>query len=144
MPDRTEKDIYQIIWLIRRLFRAFAQKSGENLEVFGISVADRAVMEFLYPEKKLSVPEIAKQYNVSRQHVQATVNSLLNQKWVVSLENPRHKRSPHIMLNEKGRMLFESVLRKDEETIKVLFSHLEKNDVHITLKTLQSLLAKLN
>ncbi|MCB1983848.1 MAG: winged helix-turn-helix transcriptional regulator [Burkholderiales bacterium] len=144
MPERTEKEIYQIIWLIRRLFRAFAQKSAENLETFGISVADRAVMEFLYPEKKLSVPEIAKQYHVSRQHVQATVNSLLNQELVLSLENPRHKRSPHIMLNENGRMLFESVLRKDEETIKVLFSHLEKNDVHITLKTLQSLLAKLN
>lgn len=144
MTETNEKEIYQIIWLIRRLFRALAQKSGENLEVFGISVADRAVMEFLYPEKKLSVPEIAKQYKVSRQHVQATVNSLLDQKLVESRENPRHKRSPHIMLNEKGCMLFESVLQKDEETIRLLFSHLQKNDVQITLKTLQSLLARLN
>lgn len=144
MSESIEKEVYQIIWLIRRLFRALAQKSGENLATFGVSVADRAVMEFLYPEKKLPVPEIAKQYNVSRQHVQATVNSLLGKKLVVSLENPRHKRSPYIMLNEKGRMLFESVLQKDEETIRLLFSHLEKNDVQITLKTLQSLLAKLN
>ena len=144
MSESTEKEVYQVIWLIRRLFRALAQKSGENLEAFGISVADRAVMEFLYSEKKLSVPEIAKLYKVSRQHVQATVNSLLEQKLVESRENPRHKRSPHIMLNDKGRMLFESVLRKDEETIKLLFSHLQKNDVQITLKTLQSLLAKLN
>lgn len=144
MPENTEKEIYQIVWLIRRLFRALAQKSGENLEAFGISVADRAVMEFLYPEKKLSVPEIAKQYKVSRQHVQTTVNSLLKKKLVVSLENPRHKRSPHIMLNEKGCVLFESVLRKDEETIKLLFSCLSKSDVQITRQTLQSLLTKLN
>ena len=144
MTEPKEKDLYQIIWLIRRLFRALAQKSGENLEAFGISVADRAVMEFLYPEKKLSVPEIAVQYKVSRQHVQATVNSLLAQNLVVTQENPRHKRSPLIMLNEEGRTLFQTVLRKDEETIKVLFSHLAKNDVQITRKTLQSLLTKLD
>ncbi len=98
-PDKSDNAQYQIIWLIRRLFRALAQKSGENLSAFGISVADRAVMEFLYPEKKMSVPEIAERYKVSRQHVQSTVNSLLAQELVETQENPRHKRSLHIKLN---------------------------------------------
>ncbi len=144
MSETTEKEIYQITWLTRRLFRAFAQKSGENLEEFGISVADRAVMEFLYPEKMLSVPEIAELYKVSRQHVQTTVNSLLSQGLVNTQKNPRHKRSPHIKLNSEGRKLFDAVLIKDEETIEKLFSHLAKNDVQITRKTLQSLLDKLS
>ena len=65
---------YQIVWLIRRLFRALAQKSDDSLQDLGISVADRAVMEFLQPDQKLSVPEIAERYQVSRQHVQVTVN----------------------------------------------------------------------
>ncbi len=144
MSEITEKEIYQIIWLTRRLFRALAQKSGENLEEFGISVADRAVMEFLYPENMHSVPEIAELYKVSRQHVQTTINSLLSQGLVNTQENPRHKRSPHIMLNSEGRKLFATVLKKDEETIEKLFSHLAKNDVQITHKTLQSLLDKLS
>jgi DNA-binding MarR family transcriptional regulator len=143
MSEAIESDQYQVIWLIRRLFRALAQKSSENLEGFGISVADRAVMEFLYPDKRLSVPEIAEKYNVSRQHVQVTVNSLLESKLAVTKENPRHKRSPHIMLNAKGRELFNKVLKKDEEAVKLLFSHISKNKVQITRQTLQSLLNEL-
>ena len=143
MSKAAESEQYQVIWLIRRLFRALSQKSSENLEGFGISVADRAVMEFLYPEKMLSVPEIAEQYKVSRQHVQVTVNSLLASRLAVTEENPRHKRSPLIMLNAKGRELFSAVLERDEEAIKLLFSPTPKNEVQITRQTLQSLLKEL-
>ena len=143
MSRIPESESYQIIWLIRRLFRALGQKSSEYLEGFGISVADRAVMEFLYPEKMLSVPAIAEQYKVSRQHIQVTVNSLLEKKLVVTKENPRHKRSPLIMLNAKGRKLFTVILKKDEETVSLLFSHVSKNNVQITRQTLQTLLNKL-
>ena len=143
MSEATESEPYQVIWLIRRLFRALAQKSNENLEGFGISVADRAVMEFLHQEKMLSVPEIAEQYKASRQHIQVTVNSLLDKGLVVAKENPRHKRSPLIMLDAKGRKLFGAVLNKDNEAIKLLFSHISKNNVQITRHTLQSLLNEL-
>ena len=144
MSKTTESEPYQVIWLIRRLFRALSQKSNENLEGFGISVADRAVMEFLYPDKMLSVPEIAEQYKVSRQHVQATINSLLDAALVVAKENPHHKRSPLMMLNSKGRELFETVLKKDEEIIEVLFSRVSQGNIQITRQTLQSLLNELS
>ena len=144
MSKTIKNESYQIIWLIRRLFRSLSSKSNESLERFGISVADRAVMEFLYPDKMLSVPEIAEQYKVSRQHVQATVNSLLDGELVVTKENPRHKRSPLIRLNSKGRELFGEILEKDEEIIEVLFSQLSKSNIKITQDTLQSLLKKLS
>jgi DNA-binding MarR family transcriptional regulator len=143
MSTYTDSESYQIIWLVRRLFRALSQKSTENLEGFGISVADRAVMEFLYPKKMLSVPEIAEQYKVSRQHIQVTVNSLLETGLVVTKENPRHKRSPLIMLNAKGRKMFAAVLKKDEEAVDLLFSNVSKSKVQITRQTLQSLLNEL-
>jgi DNA-binding MarR family transcriptional regulator len=144
MSKVVTNESYQVIWLIRRLFRALSQKSTENLEGSGVSVADRAVMEFLYPDRMLSVPEIAEQYKVSRQHVQATVNTLLDAGLVVTRENPRHKRSPLIMLNAKGRELFAAVLKKDEEVIEILFSDISKSDVKVTQKTLQSLLNELS
>lgn len=143
MPGILESEPYQVVWLIRRLFRALAQKSNENLEGLGISAADRAVMEFLYPAKTLAVPEIAEQYKVARQHVQVTVNSLLEKGLVTTRENPRHKRSPLIMLSAKGRRLFAMVLRKDEETIELLFSRISGDEVKITRQTLQFLLDEL-
>lgn len=141
--SKTESELYQVIWLIRRLFRALSQKSSENLVEFGISVADRAVMEFLYPDKALSVPDIAELYKVSRQHVQATVNSLLECGLVETTVNPHHKRSPLIMLNPKGRQLFCLVMKKDEELIEQLFSHISESDVQITKQTLRTILNKL-
>jgi DNA-binding MarR family transcriptional regulator len=144
MSKVVKSDPYQVIWLIRRLFRALGQQSNENLKEFGISVADRAVMEFLYPDNMLSVPEIAEQYKVSRQHIQATVNSLLDAELVVTKENPRHKCSPLIMLNAKGRELFSEILKKDEEVIAVLFSRISKSSIRVTQQTLQSLLNELS
>lgn len=144
MSKAIKSDSYQVIWLVRRLFRALSQKSNENLKGFGISVADRAVMEFLYPDKMLSVPEIAEQYKVSRQHVQSTINSLSVAALVVAKENPKHKRSPLMTLNLKGRKLFEAVLKKDEEVIEILFSRISKGNIQITQQTLQSLLNELS
>lgn len=136
-------DPYQIVWLIRRLFRALAQKSDENLQESGISVADRAVMEFLHPDETLSVPEIAERYQVSRQHVQVTVNSLLGAGILVTRVNPRHKRSPLISLTPKGKGMYRTIKVRDTKAVKKLFSGVPEKDRRVTLKTLQTLLDEL-
>jgi len=136
-------DAYQIVWLVRRLFRALAQRSNESLLELGVSAADRAVLEFLYPEEKLSVPEIAERYQVSRQHVQITVNDLLDSGLLAKRVNPRHKRSPLMALTDKGRTLFEKIRAQDTNTVNQLFSKIPENDIHVTQKTLGSLLAML-
>jgi DNA-binding MarR family transcriptional regulator len=63
---------------------------------------------------------------------------------VVTKENPRHKRSPLMVLNKKGRKLFGAVLKKDEKAVKLLFSNISKKNVQITQQTLQFLLNQLN
>jgi DNA-binding MarR family transcriptional regulator len=63
---------------------------------------------------------------------------------VVTKENPRHKRSPLIGLNNKGRKLFGAVLKKDEQAVRLLFSNISKKNVQITQQTLQFLLNELN
>lgn len=134
---------YQIIWLTRRLFRALAQKSDASLQDLGISVADRAVMEFLYPDGQLSVPEIAERYQVSRQHVQVTVNGLLQGGILVTKSNPRHKRSPLITLTSKGKGMFGVIRTRDKKAVKELFSKIPLKDQSVTQKTLAALLAEL-
>jgi len=125
------------------LFRALAEKSGENLQSFGITAAERAVMEFLYPEEHLSVPEIAERYQVSRQHVQTTVNPLLQKKLLRSSSNPRHKRSPLISLTGNGRRLFDSVMAADLQAVNVLFAGVPDRDREATARTLKALLKSL-
>lgn len=133
-------DPYQIVWLIRRLFRALAQKSDDSLRDLGISVADRAVIEFLHPDKMLSVPEIAERYQVSRQHVQVTVNGLLNAGLLTTDINPRHKRSPLIALTAKGKGMFRTIKARDTKAVKKLFSNIPEKHRRITQQTLQTLL----
>jgi DNA-binding MarR family transcriptional regulator len=135
---------YQIVWLTRRLFRALAQKSDDSLQDLGVSVADRAVMEFLHPDENLSVPDIAERYQVSRQHVQVTVNSLLDARILVANVNPRHKRSPLIALTNKGKRMFRTIKARDTKAIKKMFSNIPEKDRCITQKTLETLLAELN
>jgi DNA-binding MarR family transcriptional regulator len=140
MSDFKDTNPYQITWLIRRLFRSMGQLADSYLEELGISAADRAVMEFLYPDIKLSVPQIAELYSVSRQHVQATVNSLIERKLLSVEENPKHKRSSLITLNDKGRSLFSEVAKKDKDAIKLLFngvSDLETKRVRATLEKMR-------
>jgi DNA-binding MarR family transcriptional regulator len=140
----TDDDRYEIVWLVRRLFRAFGQKADERLQDRGISAADRAILEFLYPDQGLSVPEIARKYQVSRQHVQVTINSLSEKGLVSSEENPRHKRSPLMRLTKQGRSLFASVLKNDKQVIDALFSDIPARDVTTTRETLRRLLETLN
>jgi DNA-binding MarR family transcriptional regulator len=101
-------------------------------------------MEFLYPEKSLSVPAIAARYQVSRQHVQVTVNSLLDKGLVVARDNPRHKRSPLITLEPKGRELFARVLEQDRRELDRLLASVPAADLRTTRRTLNSLLEELS
>lgn len=144
MTDKTNNENYQVVWLVRRLFRAMAQKANENLGQHKLTTADRAVMEFLYPHEQLSVPEIASRYQVSRQHVQVTVNSLLNTGLLESRPNPRHKRSSLMKLSEKGGVLFAKILAKDKETVEALFAEIPHDDQQATLRTLTTLLRELS
>ncbi len=133
---------YEIVWLIRRLFRSMAQTADVYLDAIGISVADRAVLEFLHPTHKLSVPEIAARYHVSRQHVQVTVNRLFEKGLIESMPNPRHKRSALLQLTDAGRAVFAGVRHNETEILERLFADISQADVDTTAATLRSLLAE--
>ena len=130
---------YEVTWLIRRLFRAMAQLADGYLQAHGLAAADRAVLEFLYPEEALSVPEIAARYQVSRQHIQVTVNALLEDGFLQSRPNPRHKRSPLFALTHVGRELFRKIRASETELLDKLFADIPTEDVECTRRTLQAM-----
>jgi DNA-binding MarR family transcriptional regulator len=146
MPMNTAKSDrrYEITWLVRRLFRSMAKAADSYLRASDLTAADRAVLEFLYPKARLSVPEIAGLYQVSRQHVQNTVNRLLAKGLVVTGVNPRHKRSPLILLSELGQRAFAEIRRNETALIERVFKDVGGDDLQITGNTLRSLLDKFN
>ena len=135
-------DPYEIVWLVRRLFRAMAQRADSELDDLGISAADRAVMEFLFPDSALTVPEIAARYQVSRQHVQVTVNRLLDARYLVTRENPRHKRSPLIALSKSGERLFREIRAREAKLVRDAFAGTSSKDRGVTRDTLGTLLSR--
>lgn len=137
MQQQTRR--YEVIWLIRRLFRALAQLADGYLKAHGLSVAHRAVLEFLYPDEALSVPEIASRYQVTRQHVQVTVNALLRDGFLQTRPNPRHKRSPLIALTRIGRDMFERIRKIESDLVDELFADVPDEDVETTRRTLEAI-----
>lgn len=144
MPLQQHDPAYQTVWLIRRLFRSMASLADRYLHDSGLSAADRAVMEFLYPEAELTVPDIARRYAVSRQHVQITVNALLTKGLLESGENPRHKRSLLIRLSSLGRNCFAEIRRNESALVEQLFADIPADSIGATNATLEALLNKLN
>ena len=135
----TRSAEYEVTWLIRRLVRAMAQVADQYLKAHGLSAADRAVLEFLFPDEALSVPEIASHYQVSRQHVQVTVNALVEDGFLETRPNPRHKRSPLIALTRIGRELFAKIRKIESEHVDELFADIPGNDIETTRRTLEAM-----
>lgn len=133
-------DAYKVTWLIRRLFRAMAEQADAYLRDSGLTAADRAVMEFLYPGEALTVPHIARRYQVSRQHVQITANRLLEEGLLRTQDNPQHKRSPLLRLSELGRDAFAEIRRNEDLLLDELYADIEIADIATTRRTLESLL----
>jgi DNA-binding MarR family transcriptional regulator len=134
---------YEITWLVRRLFRAMSARADQYLADAELTAADRAVMEFLYASDPLSVPEIARRYDVSRQHIQVTVNGLLASGLLQSIDNPNHKRSRLVRLSSLGRETFAEIRRNEAALIADLFRTVPDEALATTRATLASVLQHL-
>ena len=98
---------------VRLLFNALVQR-GESLHADGgLTMAQRAVLEYLLINGPATVPGIARARRVTRQHVQALVNPLLEDGYVESVENPEHKRSRLIALTPAGDRLIRSMRQRE-------------------------------
>jgi DNA-binding MarR family transcriptional regulator len=140
MTDPRTDQAYEITWLVRRLFRAMGARANQYLADAELTAKDRAVMEFLYASDPLSVPDIARRYNVSRQHIQVTVNALLAKGLLRSVENPNHKRSRLVRLSALGRDAFEEIRRNELALISAAFDGISDAALATTRTTLASLL----
>ncbi|HJP50809.1 MAG: MarR family winged helix-turn-helix transcriptional regulator [Pseudomonadales bacterium] len=135
----TETLIEKLIWQNRRLFQRFRFVSDTLLQDTGINTSQRAVLEFLYKQKPRTVPQIAKEKSVSRQHIQIIVNSLTDSGLIKIVENPSHKRSPLIRITRKGEDLFDSVRRQEVFLFRTIGERFSEEELATAGRVLRSI-----
>jgi DNA-binding MarR family transcriptional regulator len=139
MKGLRESALYQVIWQTRRLFQRLAA-TGDALHAdVGLNASQRALLEFLEGREPQTVPEIARERGVSRQHVQILVNQLLGLGLVRTQENPAHRRSVLVERTEEGREVFKSVRRREAVGLTEMAAHFDRSDLETTARTLAAL-----
>jgi len=106
-------DLERLLNEVRLLWHVML-RSGEQLHASeSVTLGMRAVLEFLSLNGSSTVPQMARQRSVSRQHIQALVDALLKQRMVNLIENPAHKRSVLMTLTPLGQATFERMKRRE-------------------------------
>lgn len=128
--------MYELVWRTRRLFQQLRASGDELLQGTGINASQRAVLEFLNLRQPQTVSNMAREKNVSRQHIQTVVNDLLELGLVEARDNPAHKRSPHILLSTDGKKLFRKITQKESRVLEVLAKEFNEKDIETSINTL--------
>jgi DNA-binding MarR family transcriptional regulator len=133
------KQIYELVWCTRRLFQQLRATSDELLEGTGINTSQRAVLEFLSKHQPQTVSSMARERDVSRQHIQLIVNSLLEVDLVEARDNPAHKRSPLISITEKGDKLFAEIILRETKVLDAMAGQFGEKNISASIRTLKAM-----
>ena len=120
----------------RLLFHALKQWVESFHEELGLSAPMRAVLELLLRGGAMTVPDMARARYVSRQHIQQQVDALLESELVERTANPAHKRSPRIVLSDRGRALIQNMRAREQNAIARLQVGVSDNAVEEAVQVL--------
>ncbi|WP_235190195.1 MarR family winged helix-turn-helix transcriptional regulator [Sulfitobacter mediterraneus] len=114
-----------------------------GLEDSGLTVRMRAVLEILADGGAATVPDVAQRLEIKRQYVQLMINDTHAAGFTEAVPNPRHQRSKLIALTEAGQRLITQVMQREKELLQTIGSDLPEDELAITLRTMQRLIARL-
>jgi DNA-binding MarR family transcriptional regulator len=103
-----------------------------------VTLGGRAVLEFLAQRGATAVPEIARARQVTRQHIQALVNGLLELRLVARADNPAHRRSGLVQLTLEGRKAIERMKRRERRFFDALELQARPDDLRQAAATLRA------
>lgn len=94
----------------------------------GVTASMYAIMSSLAVGRDRTVPDLARERAVSRQHIQSVINELLEAGLAMAVRNPSHRRSPLLKLTDEGLRRLRIVEAREAEyltRIAPAVSHLE-------------------
>jgi DNA-binding MarR family transcriptional regulator len=129
---------------IRHCFNRLKAAGDDLHRDLGITASMRAVLESLHAASERTVPDVAREKRVSRQHIQVLVNELAGGGFVRTYPNPNDKRSPLVTLTATGRATFEGMRRREATVLSELARAVTECDLDATLATLRAIHAYLD
>src|SRR5512138_379249 len=132
MADRVDELLDQVRLLWHVLVHASERLHGAER----VTVGMRAVLEWLARNGPSTVPHVARGRRVTRQHIQALVNELLEHRLVALEDNPAHRRSALVRLTPKGRTAIERMKRRERRFLGGLPLEVRPDDLRRAATTL--------
>lgn len=123
----------------RRLFHRLAAAADDAHRDLEVTASQRAVLETLKLKGPSTVPQIARDKGVSRQHIQTLVNGLLEACLLRTRPNPAHQRSSLVELTPAGERAFATIERREARILSALAAELADEDIEAATRTLAAL-----
>jgi len=112
-----QPDLAPLMSRIPRLYFLVRALDDQLAGDLGVTAAMRGVMGAIAAAEPRSVPDLARERPVSRQHMQSLVNELLAAGLAETHRNPSHRRSPLIALTEEGRRRLKLIQTREAGTL---------------------------
>lgn len=144
MADPHQMSLYRLIVEIRRAFNELAAAGDGVSAPLGLTAAERAVLEHLVGDGAATVPDIARQKSVSRQHIQKLADSLVAKGLAGFRENPAHRRSQYVEATAEGATRFRELARTEGVILAGIAPGLAAHDIEAAIACIRALRAALS
>jgi DNA-binding MarR family transcriptional regulator len=139
----VRSDVVQLIDEVRLLEHVLVRAAEVLHSSTGVSVAGRAVLEFVERHGPTPVPDIARARHVTRQHIQVIVDALTEQGLVSRAPNPGHRSSPLITLTRVGARTIDSIHNREHRLLDRRMAAIAERDVRAATVVLAAVRAEL-
>lgn len=143
-PDALAQRLAEVYQVLGPLYRKVSRTVERLQPQMGMSVGVRAVLEQLRREGDLTVPQMARTQQLSRQFVQRMVNDAASAGWVDTRPNPAHRRSWLVHLTSAGAEGIDAVIHREHELMGRVQGELSESEIIATLKVLTEMSAGLD
>ena len=120
---------YQVLAQVRPLYQASGRAVDRTLRATDLTVPLRAVLELLVDRGSMTVPQLAREFAITRQSVQALVDTGAARGLLDFRDNPQHRRSRFVAATEHGRRTFTEVHRQELAALDRVTADLDAEDL---------------
>ncbi|AYY13832.1 MarR family transcriptional regulator [Actinobacteria bacterium YIM 96077] len=139
-PDALAERLAEVYLVVGPLYRKVQRIVERDQPIMGMSVGVRAVLYQLRREGDMTVPQMARTQDLSRQFVQRMVNDAHTAGWVEIVENPAHRRSHLVRVTPAGVSAIDAVIERELRLLSRVGGDITEAEVGATLRVLTEML----
>ena len=134
-----QPDLSPLVARIPRLHYLLKSLADGLNDDLGVTSAMTGVMASLSASGPRTVPDLARERPVSRQHMQSLVNDLLKSGLAEARPNPSHRRSPKIALTDEGQRHYRLVRQREADILTQTAPSVSQSDLAAATRLLDLL-----